>query len=82
MLLYLGEVTGCTLSPVHREIYFIYLLTEYRMGVHPSMLTHWNTVNMANPMLSKEVMPKLGPVHFSKQTEVRGSQVKAPIGAS
>ena len=33
-------------------------------------------------MLSKEVMPKLGPVHFSKHTDVSGSQVKEPMGAS
>ena len=31
--------------------------TEYKMGVHPSIVTHWNTVNMAKPILSKEVMP-------------------------
>ena len=51
------------------------------MGVHPSMLTHWKTVNMARPMLSNEVMPKLGPCHFSKQTDVSGSHVNEPIGA-
>ena len=30
------------------------------------MVTHWKTVSIAKPMLSKEVMPKLGPSHFSK----------------
>ena len=51
------------------------------MGVQPSMVTHWNTVNIARPMLSKEVMPELGPVHFSRQTETSGSQMKDPMGA-
>ena len=55
-------------------------LTEYKIGVQPSMLTHWKTVNMANPMLSKDVIPWLGPVHFSKHIDVSGSQVNDPIG--
>ena len=32
-------------------------ITAYRMGTQFSMVTHWKTVNMASPMLSKEVMP-------------------------
>ncbi len=32
-------------------------LVEYKIGVQPSIDTHWNTVNMARPMLSKDVMP-------------------------
>ena len=27
------------------------------MGTQFSMVTHWNTVSMASPMLSKEVIP-------------------------
>ena len=34
------------------------------------MVTHWNTVSMARMMLSKEVMPLLGPSHFSRQTDL------------
>ena len=29
------------------------------------MVMHWNTVSTANRMLSKLVMPKLGPVQYS-----------------
>ena len=35
----------------------------------------WKTVSMAKPMLSKEVMPSLGPSHFSKQMDTVRSQV-------
>ena len=34
-------------------------ITAYKMGTQFSMVTHWNTVNMASPMLSKEVMPEM-----------------------
>ena len=33
--------------------------------VHPSIVIHWNTVNMARPKLSKLVMPLLGPTQPS-----------------
>ena len=33
---------------------------------------------MASPMLSKEVIPALGPAHFSRQTETLVSQMLAP----
>ena len=32
-------------------------ITAYRMGTQFSMVTHWKTVSMASPMLSKDVMP-------------------------
>ncbi|TNN59697.1 hypothetical protein EYF80_030068 [Liparis tanakae] len=35
------------------------------MSTQPSMVMHWNTVSTANRMLSKLVMPKLGPVQYS-----------------
>lgn len=35
------------------------------MSTQPSMVMHWNTVRMAKRMLSKLVMPKLGPVQYS-----------------
>ena len=35
-------------------------ITAYRMGTQFSMVTHWKTVSMASPMLSKEVMPGMG----------------------
>ncbi len=37
------------------------------MSVHPSIVMHWNTVSMAYPMLSKLVMPKLGPSQYPLQ---------------
>lgn len=40
-------------------------LTLYRMSTQPSMVMHWKTVSTANRMLSKLVMPKLGPVQYS-----------------
>jgi hypothetical protein len=46
------------------------------------METHWNTVNMASPMLSKLEMPKLGPSHFSRQMDRFRSHVYEPIGES
>lgn len=39
------------------------LLTQYSTSVQPSMVMHWNTVNMAKAKLSKLVMPCLGPSH-------------------
>lgn len=42
--------------------------TQYKMAVQPSIVMHWNTVNMANPILSKDVMPLFGPCHRSRQT--------------
>ena len=44
-------------------------LTQYRMGVQPSMVTHWKTVSMARTMLSKLVIPWLGPSQFSRHTD-------------
>lgn len=41
----------------------IYELTQYNTSVHPSMVMHWNTVNIANAKLSKLVMPPFGPTH-------------------
>ena len=35
----------------------VYSLTQYMMGVHPSMVTHWKVVSMASMMLSKLVIP-------------------------
>jgi len=29
--------------------------------VHPSIVMHWNTVSIAKKMLSKPMMPNLGP---------------------
>ena len=39
------------------------------MGVQPSMVTHWKTVSMARTMLSKLVIPWLGPSQFSRHTD-------------
>ena len=35
-------------------------------------------MSMASPMLSKEVIPALGPAHFSRQTDTLVSQMLAP----
>ena len=58
------------------------MLTAYRIGIQFSIVTHWNTVSIANPILSKEVIPALGPAHFSRQTDTLVSQMLAPQGAS
>jgi len=42
------------------------------MSTQPSMVMHWNTVRTANRMLSKLVIPKLGPVQYSLQTVLLG----------
>ena len=47
----------------------VFFLTQYMMGVHPSMVTHWKVVSMASMMLSKLVIPWFGPVHFSRQID-------------
>ena len=46
-----------------------FFLTQYMIGVHPSMVTHWKVVSMASMMLSKLVIPWFGPVHFSRQID-------------
>ena len=46
-----------------------------RVMIPASMVTHWKTVSIAKPMLSKEVMPWLGPSHFSVQRDTERSQV-------
>ena len=38
-------------------LFYMIKLTQYRIGVHPSIVTHWNTVNMAKTILSKDVIP-------------------------
>ena len=48
------------------------------MEVQPSIVIHWNTVSIANPILSNEVMPKLGPSHFSKHSDKLLSHTKLP----
>lgn len=35
------------------------------MSTQPSMVMHWKTVSTANRMLSKLVIPKLGPVQYT-----------------
>lgn len=49
---------------------FPILLTQYKIGVQPSIVMHWKTVNMAKPMLSKDVMPLLGPCQRSRHNEL------------
>lgn len=49
-------------------------LTQYSIAVQPSIVMHWNTVNMAKPILSKLVIPKFGPSHFSKHVLTFGLQ--------
>ena len=39
-------------------------LTLYNMVVQPSIVTHWNTVSIAKPILSKLIIPKKGPSQF------------------
>lgn len=48
------------------------MLTQYITSVHPSNETHWKTVSMANPILSKFVIPLFGPsqVVFVEQTHL------------
>lgn len=56
--------------------------TQYNMAVQPSIVMHWKTVSMANPMLSKLVMPKFGPSQWSMHVEMFASHTWAPNGAS
>ena len=39
-------------------------------------MTHWNTVSMANPKLSKLVMPSLGPSQLGRHTMLMVAQSK------
>lgn len=50
----------------YKELYFK-KLTKYMTSVQPSSVTHVNTVNPANPMLSKLVIPKFGPFQTFSQ---------------
>lgn len=70
-----------------RESFFnteghISCFTQYNMAVQPSIVMHWKTVSMANPMLSKLVMPKFGPSQWSMHVEMFASHTWAPNGAS
>lgn len=56
--------------------------TQYNMAVQPSIVIHWKTVSMANPMLSKLVMPKFGPSQRSRHIETFASHTWAPSGCS
>lgn len=56
--------------------------TQYNMAVQPSIVIHWKTVSMANPMLSKLVMPEFGPSQWSMHVETFASHTWAPAGAS
>ena len=41
---------------------FNFRLTWYMMSVHPSIVIHWNTVNIDRKMLSNVLMPLFGPL--------------------
>jgi hypothetical protein len=56
--------------------------TQYNMAVQPSIVIHWKTVSMANPMLSKLVMPEFGPSQRSRHIEVFALHTWAPGGCS
>ncbi len=47
----------------------VYVVTQYKTSVQPSIVMHWNTVNMAKKKLSKLVMPPFGPSHFPLHSE-------------
>lgn len=49
--------------------HFFLILTQYNIDVQPSIVMHWNTVNIANPMLSNDVIPLLGPCQRSRHKE-------------
>ena len=57
----------CHVSHIH---------TQYKIDVHPSMVMHWKTVNMAKKMLSKLVMPKLGPSQPSRHVGAGAQALK------
>lgn len=57
------------------------ILTQYSIAVQPSIVIHWNTVSIANPILSKLVIPKFGPTHFSTHVLVEKLQTYEPDGA-
>lgn len=44
------------------------------------MVIHWNTVNIAKPILSKLVIPEFGPTQFSSHVESL-EHIYAPSGA-
>lgn len=48
------------------------LLTWYIISVHPSIVIHWNTVNIDRKILSNVVMPLFGPL----QTDSFFAQLK------
>lgn len=57
------------------------ILTQYSIAVQPSIVIHWNTVSIAKPILSKLVMPKFGPTHFSTHVLVEKLHTYEPDGA-
>ena len=51
-----------------KKIELANLLTQQSTSVHPSRVTHWKTVSMERPKLSKLVMPKFGPSQNSRHS--------------
>ena len=51
-----------------KKIELANLLTQQSTSVHPSRVTHWKTVSMESPKLSKLVMPKFGPSQNSRHS--------------
>ena len=42
----------------------------FTIKVHTHLIRTWKTVNIANPILSNEVIPRFGPAHFSAKIVV------------
>ena len=63
---------GATHANFHSTTQFLFCnffhLTQQRTSVQPSRVTHWKTVSMERPKLSKLVMPQFGPSQNSRQT--------------
>lgn len=66
-------------SGTHNLLSSTLSITQYSIDVQPSIVIHWNTVNMAKPMLSKLVMPWFGPSHFSRHMLVLLLHTKEPV---
>lgn len=50
------------------------------MSVQPSSVMHWNTVSMAWPKLSKQVIPHWGPSQYSRHSYSSSQLYRPPQG--
>ena len=60
----------CEFSNSRAKHYVFFHRIFFTIKVHTHLIPTWKTVNIANPILSNEVIPRFGPAHFSAKIVV------------